>query len=417
LSIITHSLSKIIAIIFNFCYINTMSYQRQLANTLRDVLARPISVIHVLVGPRQVGKTTIARQIENSLGIPAVYATADSPSQLDHSWIETQWRRAAAAASPQGGPVLLILDELQKVRGWSETLKILWDGRASGPEIRVLILGSSSLLMQEGLTESLAGRFFLHRCTHWGYPECRIAFGWSLEQWLYFGGYPGAAAFIFDEAAWKRYIADSLIETVLARDVLQMSRITKPTLLRHLFALAAALPAQMVSYNKMLGQLQDAGNTTTLAHYLRRLETAFLVSGLELFSRGVQRKRGSSPKLVLWNNALVNALSTRSFSDAIADTAWWGRLVENAVGAHLCNNLAPVEHSLTYWRSGISEVDYVVARGLDLWAIEVKSGRSGKTPGLIRFRSLYPKAKILLVGGSGIPLEDFFSRDISAWLV
>ncbi|MCX5977033.1 MAG: ATP-binding protein [Coprothermobacterota bacterium] len=394
-----------------------MSYQRQLAKTLHDTLARPTSVVHVLIGPRQVGKTTIARQIESSLGIPAIYASADSPIQLDFSWIEAQWRRAVSSALPQGGPVLLILDELQKVRGWSEILKILWDGRAYAPEIRVLILGSSALLMQEGLTESLAGRFFLHRCTHWGYPECRAAFGWNLEQWLYFGGYPGAAAFISDEAAWKRYIVDSLIETILARDVLQMTRITKPTLLRHFFALAAALPAQIVSYNKMLGQLQDAGNTITLAHYLRLLETAFLVSGLELFSRGVQRKRSSSLKLVLWNNALVNALSTRSFADAIADAAWRGRLVENAVGAHLCNNLPPVEYSLTYWRDGASEVDYVIARGLDLWAIEVKSGRSGKTSGLIRFRVRYPNAKALLVGGSGIPLEDFFSRDPASWLV
>jgi len=393
-----------------------MSYQRQLAKTLHDTLACPTSVVHVLIGPRQVGKTTIARQIESSLGIPAIYASADSPIQLDFSWIEAQWRCAVAEASPQGGPVLLILDELQKVRGWSESLKILWDSRASGPEIRVLILGSSALLMQEGLTESLAGRFFLRRCTHWGYPECRDAFGWNLEQWLYFGGYPGAAAFISDEAVWKRYIADSLIETVLARDVLQMTRITKPTLLRHLFALAAALPAQIVSYNKMLGQLQDAGNTTTLAHYLHLLETAFLASGLELFSRGVQRKRGSSPKLVLWNNALVNALSMRSLADTIADATWRGRLVENAVGAHLCNNLPPVEYSLTYWRDGACEVDYVIARGLDLWAIEVKSGRSGKTSGLIRFRSRYPHAKALLVGGSGIPLEDFFSRDPASWL-
>jgi hypothetical protein len=167
----------------------------------------------------------------------------------------------------------------------------------------------------------------------------------------------------------------------------------------------------------MLGQLQDAGNTTTLAHYLRLLETAFLVSGLELFSRGQQRKRGSSPKLVLWNNALVNALSTRSFTDAIGDTSWWGRLVENAVGAHLCNTLTPVEHSVTYWRDRAHEVDFVVARGLDLWAIEVKSGGSGKTAGLARFQARYPEAKALLVGGPGIPLEDFLSRDAGAWLV
>jgi predicted AAA+ superfamily ATPase len=392
-----------------------MNYERPLLSTLRADLTRSATVIHALIGPRQVGKTTIAHQIQESIGIPTIYATADSPVPLDTAWIETQWRRAVAEGSASGGPVLLILDELQKVRGWSETLKLLWDNRTGGPEIRVLILGSSALLMQEGLTESLAGRFFLHRCAHWGYSECRDAFGWSLEQWLYFGGYPGAVSFIENETVWKRYIADSLIETVLARDVLQMSKVSKPVLLRHLFALAATLPAQCVSYNKMLGQLHDAGNTTTLAHYLKLLESAFLASGLELFSRGVQRKRGSSPKLVLWNNALVNALSTRSLTDSIAETIWWGRLVENAVGAHLCNNRISVEYSITYWREGDHEVDFLVARGRDIWAIEVKSGRSGKAAGMPRFRNRYPEARALLVGGQGIPLEEFFSRDAAEW--
>jgi hypothetical protein len=393
-----------------------MNYERSLVGSLRAVFSRPTSVIHVLIGPRQVGKTTIARQIEGSIAVPVVYATADSPLPPDAAWIETQWRRAVAAASQAAGPVLLVLDEVQKVRGWSETVKLLWDNRSAGTDIRLLILGSSALLMQEGLTESLAGRFFLHRCPHWGFPECRDAFGWSLNQWLYFGGYPGGAPFAIDEVTWKRYVIDSLIETVLARDVLQMTRIAKPTLLRHLFALAATLPAQSVSYSKMLGQLQDAGNTTTLAHYLRVLESAFLASGLELFSRGVQRKRGSSPKLILWNNALVNALSTHTLSESLADPVWWGRLVENAAGAHLCNRLNSVEFSLTYWRERDQEVDFVVARGRDVWAIEVKSGRSGKGSGLARFRGRYPEARALMVGGQGIPLEEFFSGDPAAFL-
>lgn len=393
-----------------------MDYQRPLVSILYGELSRPTPVIHVLIGPRQVGKTTIARQIQESTPISTIYATADSPVPLDSAWIESQWRRAVADATVSSAPVILILDEVQKVRGWSETIKFLWDNRSAEFEIRVLILGSSALLMQEGLTESLAGRFFLHRCNHWGYSECREAFGWSLEQWIYFGGYPGAAVFTDNETSWKRYIVDSLIETVLARDVLQMSKIAKPVLIRHLFALAATLPAQSVSYTKMLGQLHDAGNTTTLAHYLKLLEQAFLVSGLEVFSRGQQRKRGSSPKLVLWNNALVNALSTRSFADSLSDTVWWGRLVENAVGAHLCNNLNSVEYGITYWRDGNNEVDFVVSRGRDVWAIEVKSGRTGKTAGLTRFCNRYPDARTLLVGGQGIPLVEFFSMDVAAWL-
>ena len=392
-----------------------MTYQRALFFDLQRILKSPLPVMHALVGSRQVGKTTIARQLVDSLGLPAVMATADSPTPLDGAWIETQWRRALMQAAD--GPVLLVLDEVQKVSGWSESIKLLWDGRDPALDIRVLLLGSSALLMQDGLTESLAGRFLLHRCPHWGFAECREAFGWTLEQWIFFGGYPGAAVFAHDENLWKRYIVDSLIETVLARDVYQMARVGKPALLRHLFALAASLPAQIVSYTKMLGQLQDAGNTTTLAHYLRLLEGAFLLSGLELFSRGVQRKRGSSPKLVLWNNALVNALGLRTFAQAASDPSWWGRLVENAVGAHLCNGLGSMEYGLTYWRDGKYEVDYVVERGKDIWAIEVKSGGTGDARGLERFRSAYPEAKTLMVGGPGIPLEEFFSVPAGQWLV
>jgi predicted AAA+ superfamily ATPase len=392
-----------------------MTYQRALFFDLQRILKSSLPVMHVLVGPRQVGKTTIARQLVDSLGLPAVMATADSPTPLDGAWIETQWRRVLMQAAD--GPVLLVLDEVQKVSGWSESIKLLWDGRDPALDIRVLLLGSSALLMQDGLTESLAGRFLLHRCPHWGFAECREAFGWTLEQWIFFGGYPGAAVFAHDENLWKRYIVDSLIETVLARDVYQMARVGKPALLRHLFALAASLPAQIVTYTKMLGQLQDAGNTTTLAHYLRLLEGAFLLSGLELFSRGVQRKRGSSPKLLLWNNALVNALGLRTFAQAASDPSWWGRLVENAVGAHLCNGLGSMEFGVTYWRDGKYEVDYVVERGRDIWAIEVKSGGTGDARGLERFRAAYPEAKTLMVSGPGIPLEEFFSVPAGQWLV
>jgi predicted AAA+ superfamily ATPase len=201
----------------------------------------------------------------------------------------------------------------------------------------------------------------------------------------------------------------------LSRDVLQMQTITKPALLRHLFALAATYPAQMLSYNKMLGQLQDAGNTTTLANYLRLLETAYLVSGLELFSKGQVRKRGSSPKFVLWNNALVNALSLLSRKQARADGSWWGRLVENAVGAHLLNGLQGPDWSVTYWRDGDAEVDFVVAHGTRVWALEVKSGRPGKTYGIQAFRKRYPTAKVWLIGEGGIKLADFFDRPAREW--
>lgn len=394
-----------------------MDFERPLVNVLLRALAKRSAVFQVIIGPRQVGKTTIARQVLNKLRYPSVYASADAPLPPGPEWIETQWRLAEVELKKSKKPIILVLDEIQKVRGWGEALKRLWDNaRQVGQDIRLVVLGSSALLMTEGLTESLAGRFFLNRCYHWPYYECKEAFGWDLKKWLYFGGYPGAAVFADDESHWKRYVTDSLIEAVLARDVLQMQKITKPALLRHLFALAATFPAQIFSYNKMLGQLQDAGNTTTLAHYLTLLETAFLVSGLELFSRGQIRKRGSSPKMILWNNALINALSTKTFKESVRDGVWWGRLVENAAGAHFCNSLPDSEYDLTYWRNADREVDFVITRGAEIWAIEVKSGRGGKSSGIERFRLKYPNARVLVIGGSGVPLEKFFLEPAEAWL-
>ena len=396
--------------------IGAMAFERPVVADLAKALERRPSLLQVLVGPRQVGKTTAAAQVEKRLGWPSHSASADAPLPHPPEWIETQWRLARATAAATKRRVLLVLDEIQKVRGWSEVVKRLWDEELRlGGKVRPLLLGSSALLVQKGLTESLAGRFFLHRCTHWSWPECREAFGWPLERWLYFGGYPGAAPFADDELAWKRYVTDSLIETVIARDVLQMQTVTKPALLRHLFALAAGYPSQILSYTKMLGQLQDAGNTVTLAGYLRLLETAFLASGLELYTKGQVRKRGSSPKLILWNNALINAPSTRTFAQANADGAWWGRLVENAVGAHLLNGLHGPQWSINYWRANGDEVDFVVAHGARAWAVEVKSGRGGKPAGMAAFRKRYPKAKAWLVGATGIPLPEFFARPAGDW--
>jgi predicted AAA+ superfamily ATPase len=392
------------------------TFERGILDTLTKALAKPLPVFQVLAGPRQVGKTTLAKQTMARLSLPAVYASADAPLPPGPEWIETQWRLAKLKATP-GVPVLLVLDEIQKVRGWSEEIKRLWDNRDSQPEeIRLLLLGSSVLLLRQGLAESLAGRFFLHRCTHWTFAECRDAFGWTLDQWLYFGGYPGAAAFAADESEWRQYVSESLMETVLARDVLQMRQIVKPTLLRHLFALAAGFPAQVFSYNKMLGQLHEAGNTTTLAHYLQILESAMLASGLESFWRGRVRKRGSSPKLILWNNALVNAVSARTLAQSLQDPAWRGRLVENAIGGHLLNGLSPTDHTITYWNDGDMEVDFVVTAGAVDWVFEVKSGRAGKTSGLQAFRKRYPESRALLIGGGGIPLEEFFLAPAADWL-
>jgi predicted AAA+ superfamily ATPase len=394
-----------------------MRFARAIVDQLTAALQRKPTLLQVIVGPRQVGKTTAALQLVERLGWPTVFAAADAPLPPGPEWVESQWRLARLREPGPAGKVLLVLDEVQKVAGWSESVKRMWDEerRTKGPVVGVL-LGSSALLVHKGASESLAGRFFLHRCQHWSWQECRQAFGWDLDRWLFFGGYPGAAALADDEGAWKRYVADSLVDVALSRDVLALQAVTKPALLRHLFALATVYPAQILSYNKMLGQLQDAGNVTTLAGYLRLLETAFLASGLELFSQGQVRKRGSSPKLILWNNALINALSLRSRRDVMADGGLYGRLVENAVGAHLLCGLPPTEFGVTYWRDGPEEVDFVVSHGKRVWAIEVKSGRPGRLSGLAAFRKRYPKAQALLVGGEGIPLTEFFSRQAADWL-
>lgn len=389
-----------------------MSYERKLVGDLLKSLSKKLPVFQVLCGPRQVGKTTIARQIIEKISFPSLYATADSPYPLDYNWIDTQFRLAEIEESKSKKPVLLVLDEIQKIKGWSEVIKFHWDNIKGGKkDIRLLILESSSLLLQQGLSESLAGRFFLNRCMHWSYTEMKEAFGWDLNKWVYFGGYPGSAVFVDDEERWNRYIIDSLIETVLIRDVLEMQKITKPILLRHLFSLSATFPAQVISYNKMLGQLQDAGNTTTLAGYIKLLEFAFLLSGLELFSKGSIRKRGSSPKFIFWNNALVTALSMRKYESALGNPFFWGRLIENAVGAHLLNNLLQPEFQITYWRDGNYEVDFVVTTGKNIFAIEVKSGRTGKLSGIERFKERYKDAKAIVIGTYGIPFENFFSID------
>ena len=392
-----------------------IAYKRTLVAEVEKALRARLPFLHVIIGPRQVGKTTAAQQVSEFWGGETVFAAADAPLPPGPEWIHAQWEIALSKCG-EGRRILLVLDEVQKVRGWSETIKLLWDReRREKKGISVILLGSSSLLVQKGMSESLAGRFLSYRCGHWSYSEMKAAFGWDLEEWLYFGGYPGAAVLKDDEAAWRRYITDSLIETVLSRDVLQLATVAKPALLRHLFGLAVSHPAQILSYNKMLGQLQDAGNTTTLAHYLHLLETAFLVSGLDLYKAGRGRKRAGSPKLTFWNNALVTAYLGESYEKTRQDRAWRGRLVENAVGGHLMNGLDHATHQAYYWRERDEEVDYVLKTPRNLWALEVKSGAGApRQRGLEAFRKRYPDARPFIVGAGGMELEEFFLREPSS---
>ncbi|MGH8934015.1 MAG: ATP-binding protein [Egibacteraceae bacterium] len=277
----------------------------------------------MLAGPRQTGKTTLARQVLAEIGLPAHYASADQPTLRDRGWLEAQWEigRLRARHSERGG--LLVLDEAQKITAWSDVVKRVWDeDTAAGIPLRAVLLGSSPLLLQRGLGDSLAGRFELIRVQHWSYPEMRDAFGFDLERYLYYGGYPGAAGLIADHDRWANYILDSLVETTLSRDVLLLTRVDKPALMRQVFRLACEYSGQILSYQKMVGQLQDAGNTTTIAHYLELLAGAGLVTGLQKFSGSRVKQRGSSPKLVALNTGLISASPRRcSGSCATAPSA------------------------------------------------------------------------------------------------
>ncbi len=396
-----------------------MEFTRPQAAVLARRLAEPRRLIQAVTGPRQVGKTTLVVQVAEASGLPMRFASADEPTLRERSWIEQQWEAARLLALDAGEEgAVLILDEIQKMPGWSESVKRLWDEDTRARcSLRVVVLGSAPLLVQVGLTETLAGRFETLRLPHWSFPEMREAFGWSLDQYLFFGGYPGAAPLIGEPERWARYVLDSLIETTISRDVLLLSRVDKPALLRRLFELGCRYSGQILSYTKMLGQLQDAGNTVTLAHYLELLAGAGMLTGLQKYAAKAVRQRGSSPKLQVLNTALMTSQMGLTPQEARADRELWGRLVESAVGAHLANAAAVGECELFYWRDHNREVDFVVRSGRHLTAIEVKSGWSRDTlPGMAAFAEAFRPQRKLLVGGDGIPVGEFLGRPVAYWV-
>jgi len=383
-------------------------YVRQINQVLISRLKEPRRFIQVLYGPRQVGKTTAMRQVIESLSIPSHSVSADQPTLQGTSWLEEQWERARFLALEKKEAIFAV-DEIQKVPLWPEVVKRMWDedSRRDTP-LKVVLLGSSPLLIQTGLTESLAGRFETIRAGHWTFAECRHHFGWNLDTFVFFGGYPGAAPLINDQARWLRYMHDSLIETTLSRDILMMTRVDKPALLRRLFNLGCEYSGQVLSYQKMIGQLHDAGNTTTLAHYLDLLNAAGFLAGLGKFSGESVRRRGSSPKLQVYTTSLISAVVPGTFEETRANREHWGRLIESAIGAHLLNLAAERKLELYYWREGDREVDFIIRTGNRLIAVEVKSGsRRGSLSGMASFDRAFRPDHKLLVGADGIPLIDF----------
>lgn len=396
-----------------------LTFQRPQGRELAKRLSEPRRFIQILAGPRQVGKTTLINQVVEEAGLQSRYASADEPTLQGPQWIDEQWAAARILTEKAGKRgALLILDEIQKAPNWSESVKRLWDqDTRSGARLKVVLLGSALLLIEKGLSESLAGRFELLHLPHWSFAEMQAAFGVSLEQFIFYGAYPGAAPLIGEPDRWSRYIRDSLIETTISRDVLLLSRVDKPALMRRLFNLGCAYSGQILSYTKMLGQLQDAGNTTTLAHYLDLLEGAGMLTGIQKYARSTERKRASSPKLQVLNTALMTAQSGRSLDEAMATPEWWGRLVESAIGAHLVNAAAGGNCEVYYWRERNHEVDFVVRRGRTLTAIEVKSGAPRETSaGVAAFAERFPPNRQLLIGHGGIAVDEFLSKPVEHWV-
>lgn len=369
--------------------------------------------IQVIYGPRQVGKTTIVSQFARQTNIPVHYASADAVIAPMGIWITQQWEAARVMISETGkNQGILIIDEIQKIDNWSETVKREWDDDSlKGVPLKVVLLGSSRLLLQKGLTESLAGRFESIYVGHWTYPEIKEAFGLTPEQYVWFGGYPGPAGMVEQEDRWKSYILDSLIEPAISKDILMLTRVDKPALLKRLFELGCSYSGQILSFNKIMGQLSDAGNTITLAHYLHLLDTSGMLKGIEKYAPGILRQRSSSPKFQVHNTALISAQQPLSFSNVRSQPGQWGRWIESAIGAHLLNRSLEAGFQLFYWRHRNDEVDFVIESKGKSIGIEVKGVNSAKAEGMEAFNRMHDPYKLLMVGAQGISWQDFLKLD------
>jgi predicted AAA+ superfamily ATPase len=397
-------------------------FKRKLATQLAERLKEPRRFIQIVAGPRQTGKTTAVLQALEGQDTPIRFVSADDPNLVGPEWLKNEWAQARALAKAEGGAnggnkggedgdggeAILVIDEIQKIPKWSSIVKLLWDEDSRlSHELKVVLTGSSSLLLQKGLSESLMGRFEMLYSPHWSYSECREAFGYSFDDFLFFGGYPGAATLITDEDRWARYMGTSIVEPTIAQDILMMEEVRKPALLRALFMLGSGYSAQELSFTKMIGQLDDAGNTVTLAHYLDLLEKAGILAGLRNYHGSQIRVRKSSPRLLVYDTSLMTYAGGTDRRRFLSNAVDRGHLVESAVGAYLLARGREEGFEVYWWRDRGDEVDFVIKKGGLLTAIEVKSGRVKNAGGGLVFKKAYPEALSLIVGGAAICLEDF----------
>lgn len=388
---------------------------RQEYDVLRRRLGEPRKFIQVVLGPRQIGKTTVVRQVLHDINKPQLYFSADDTAVAGSAWLASCWTaaRLEAQTHPDAGCVLVI-DEIQKVPNWSETVKRQWDDDTwNERNIKVVLLGSSRALILQGLSESLMGRFEEIRMTHWTYAEMRDCFGLTVDEFIYFGGYPGAVEMMQDEARWKVYVRNSMIDATVNRDIFEDVRIGKAALLRKTLELGAAYSGKILSLTKLLGEIQDAGNVMTIAGYLERLNQCGLLGTFQKFSVDDARRRASIPKFQVHNNALLTALSAGTFEQVRNDPVKWGHYVESAVGAYLISQAYRLQFEVFYWRDGNNEVDFVLRKDGKVVALEVKSNHERYTKGLDVFCQKFRPNVALIVGSGGLPLETFLETPIT----
>ncbi len=391
-----------------------MEYKRPQFAEVLDRMNEPRTFIQVLAGPRQVGKSTLIDQVLAECQIPHYLYNADGVDENDTDWIRRIWETTRTLMDTrQQTEAVLVIDEIHKIKRWSEIVKREWDADTrSKRQLKLFILGSSRLMFRKGLTESLAGRFELIRLGHWTLQEMEDAFGWTLDNWIYYGGYPGSASLIKDMRRWKKYIKESLVAPAIEKDIILTSNIYKPALMKQLFELGCTYSAELLSLTKALGQLQDAGNVTTLSSYLEILNQCNLLAGLQKYANDEARRYQSIPKYQVYNNALLTAFKGTSYEKDRIDPQIWGRWIESAVGAYLLGGAEEGGYSVYYWRERSDEVDFIIVRQGEVMALEVKSGRRGMNSGISKFNDLFHPKHSLVIGTDGIPFEEFFRMRI-----
>lgn len=393
-------------------------YQRRHLNILKSRMAEPRRRMQIVMGPRQVGKSTLVGQFTEGTSVPFDFFAADNVNRFDNSWIPNKWQQARMRMDIHSEQEhILIIDEVQKINDWSEQVKKEWDEDSrSHRNLKVILLGSSRLLLQKGLEESLEGRFETIKMGYWDWQEMHEAFGFSMDEYVYFGGFPGLAPDVQDEDRWRNLMEDSIISPILTRDILEIEEIRNPALLRQVFELACTESAKELSLTKMQGTM-NSGTVPTIKNYLDILSKSMTVQPLQNYSSSRIREKQSIPKMQVFNNAFRNRFGTFSFDEARVDPSEWGRQVESAVGAHLANRAMTDDYELFYWRNERrQECDYVLRKGQSLVAIEVKSGSVDKTVGFEKFKEQFADkiTAAFIVGPQALSLEDFFVMDLKS---